>query len=192
MARASVREEIVEAGLETVRRRGFNASGVQDITRAADVPKGSFYNHFESKEAFGVAVVDEYWRRASGAVSVLRDEELTPLARLRRHFGLMADDLAERDYEAGCLIGNFEAELSGQSEPVRERLSGVLAEWRREIERCVREAQDAGEVRADLEPGALAAFLLDGWEGAILRTKVERDGRPLKQFEEVVFSALST
>ena len=192
MARASVREEIVEAGLETVRRRGFNASGVQDITRAADVPKGSFYNHFESKEAFGVAVVDEYWRRAAGAVSVLRDEELSPLARLRRHFGVMAENLAEQDYEAGCLIGNFEAELSGQSEPVRERLSGVLAEWRREIERCVREAQDAGEVRADLEPGALAAFLLDGWEGAILRTKVERDGRPLKQFEEVVFSALST
>jgi len=185
-----VRNELVASGLEEVRRRGFNASGVQDITRAAGVPKGSFYNHFESKEAFGVAVLEEYWRGAGDALALLGDQRLSPMERLRRHFDAFAADLAERDYEAGCLIGNFEAELSGQSDPVRERLSATLDEWRRAVEGCLREAQGAGEVRADLAPAALAAFLVDAWEGAILRTKVERSRRPLDQFNEVVFSAI--
>jgi TetR/AcrR family transcriptional repressor of nem operon len=191
MPRPSVRDKLVASGLEEVRRRGFNASGVQDITRAAGVPKGSFYNHFESKEAFGVAVLEEYWRGAAGPLAVLRDRSLAPLERLRKHFDALAADLVERDYEAGCLVGNFEAELSSQSPLVRERLSGVLSEWGRAVEGCVREAQEAGEARADLDPGALAAFLIDGWEGAVLRTKVERDGRALRQFDQIVFSAIS-
>src|SRR6516162_778949 len=51
MAKANVRERLLDAGLETLHRRGFNGCGVQEITEAAGVPKGSFYNHFESKEA---------------------------------------------------------------------------------------------------------------------------------------------
>jgi TetR/AcrR family transcriptional regulator, transcriptional repressor for nem operon len=58
MPRPSAREEIVQAGLKCLVEKGFNAVGVQDITDAAGVPKGSFYNHFESKEALGVEIVE--------------------------------------------------------------------------------------------------------------------------------------
>ena len=60
MPRASVREQLVNSALEVFHARGFNGSGVQDIVDAAGVPKGSFYNHFESKEALGVQVVHAY------------------------------------------------------------------------------------------------------------------------------------
>ncbi len=49
MARHSVKEQIVEAGLKTFHEKGFNGCGVQEITSNAGVPKGTFYNHFESK-----------------------------------------------------------------------------------------------------------------------------------------------
>lgn len=60
MAKPHVREEILAAGLETLHNRGFNATSVQDITEAAGVPKGSFYNHFASKEELGSAFVAAY------------------------------------------------------------------------------------------------------------------------------------
>ena len=60
MPRLNTREEIVQAGLKCLVEKGFNAVGVQEITDAAGVPKGSFYNHFESKEALGVEIVERY------------------------------------------------------------------------------------------------------------------------------------
>src|SRR5204862_8188502 len=65
--RSSVREELLSAGLETLHRRGFNATSVQDITDAAGAPKGSFYNHFESKEALAAEAVRRYREKGQGA-----------------------------------------------------------------------------------------------------------------------------
>ena len=118
MPRPNVREKILDAAIETVRSRGFNGCGVNDITAAAGVPKGSFYNHFDSKEALGAEVVDEYWQRgACRTLRILSDETLAPLERLRRYFASMVGNLADRDYRCGCLIGNLSAEMADQSLP---------------------------------------------------------------------------
>src|SRR6202451_4128529 len=85
MARRGTREQIVQAGLKCLVERGFNGVGVQDITDAAGVPKGSFYNHFESKEALGAEIVERYGadkRRRE----LLTDKSIPPLERLRRHY----------------------------------------------------------------------------------------------------------
>ena len=66
MARPNVRERLLDAGVEIFHRCGFNGCGVQEITEAAGVPKGSFYNHFASKEALGAAVLDRYWHQRVG------------------------------------------------------------------------------------------------------------------------------
>ena len=60
MPRPSVKEQIVQAGLKILLDKGFNGVGVQEITDTAGVPKGSFYNHFESKEALGAEIVERY------------------------------------------------------------------------------------------------------------------------------------
>ena len=86
MTRLNVREQILSAGLSTLRRKGFNATSVEDITEAADVPKGSFYNHFESKEALGAAAVLKYREES---------ESLKALRALRRYEGGAADPVAE-------------------------------------------------------------------------------------------------
>ncbi len=67
--------------------RGFHASGVQDITDAAEVPKGTFYTHFDSKERFGAEVLGRYWeRRADRALAILSDETRSPMERLKAYF----------------------------------------------------------------------------------------------------------
>lgn len=191
MARSSVRDKILDAAIETVRHRGFNGCGVQDITDAAGVPKGSFYNHFDSKEALGAEVLEQYWQRgACSTLRILSDETLSPIERLRRYFTTMAAKMADRNYSCGCLIGNLSAELADQSRLVCDRLSAVYAGWTRSVETCVREAQCLGELRGDLSAHDLAAFLINAWEGAILRSKVDKDGSAFQQFETVVFKTL--
>ena len=52
--------DLVDKGLELMYLRGFNDVSIKDLVDAAGMPKGSFYNHFKSKEDFGLAVIDRY------------------------------------------------------------------------------------------------------------------------------------
>lgn len=177
--------------MDTLHARGFNGCGVQEIAAAAGVPKGSVYNHFESKEALGVAALDRYFaERTRQRLEVLQDRSLSPLMRLLRYFEGLREGLEARGFACGCMIGNLSAELSDQSEQMRERLAVHFAEWTRTLESCVGEAQRAGEIRADIPAGMAASFLLNAWEGAILRARVERSAAPFEAFRSVVFTVL--
>jgi len=186
MGRPSVRHLIVEAGLRVFLRGGFTASSVQDITDEAGVPKGSFYNHFESKEALGAEIVDLY---AEGGESraALKDESLPPLERLRRHFAGLSDMYRASDLASGCLLGNFSAEVADSSPLIRQRLAAVFDRWTREMEVAIVEAQRRGEVSADAKARDLAAFLLDAYEGAILRVRVEKSPKAFDRFMTLAF-----
>jgi TetR/AcrR family transcriptional regulator, transcriptional repressor for nem operon len=189
MARTNVRQKIVDAGLKVLIQKGFNGSGVQDITAAAGVPKGSFYNHFESKEALGAEIVERY-ARESPRRKALKDTTLPPLERLRRHFAGLNKMYADLGYGRGCLLGNFSAELSDQSPLIRERLGALSASWTKDIEDAVRDAQADGSVSSATDPADLAAFLLDAYEGALLRARVEKSGAPLERFVTIAFTRL--
>jgi TetR/AcrR family transcriptional repressor of nem operon len=191
MARASVKDQIVTAAVETLHRKGFNGTSVQDITDAAKVPKGSFYNHFESKEELAVAALDRYWQWVLSGLHTLNDAKTPPVDRLKKYFQYLAERGRIHEYRPGCMIGNMSTEMADQSDMVRERLAVVLAAWSRAIESCVREAQADGSMRRDLDARTIAAFLLNSWEGAVMRSKVDRDAASLTAFEKVVFTALA-
>ena len=189
MRPTGTRDHLISTGLKVLHARGFHASGVQDITEAADVPKGTFYTHFDSKERFGAEVLGRYWeRRADRAIAILGDETQPPLTRLRRYFAGKTQGTGP--FDKGCMIGNFAAEMAADSRLVRDRLAAVFAAWTQLLSRCIREAQTAGELHTTLDPETLAAFLIDSFEGAVLRTKVDRDGTALQRFETIVFSTI--
>ncbi len=191
MSRVSLKEQIVEAAVDTLHKKGFNASSVQDITDAAHAPKGSFYNHFDSKEALAVEAIDRYWRNILHPLGALSDESAPALTRLTRYFDRLSNVARDREYQTGCLIGNLSAEMPDQSRPVRERLAVVLAAWSRAIESCVRDAQVEGSIRSDLDAKTIAAFLLNSWQGAVMRAKVDRDPTAFEAFSRVVFAGLT-
>ncbi len=193
MRQTGTRDHLLSTGLQVLHARGFHASGVQDITDAAAVPKGSFYTHFDSKEQFGAEVLGRYWeRRAGSAIAILSDEACAPLDRLRAYFAAKTTGRVAGPFDSGCLIGNFAAELAGDSRLVRDRLSAVFAGWTRLLAGCIREAQARGELRDSLDPDSIAAFLIDAYEGAVLRAKVDRDATALLRFQSIVFSTILT
>ena len=191
MKHSSTREHLLATGLKLLHANGFHASGVQDITDMAQVPKGSFYTHFDSKERFGAEVLGRYWeQRADRALAILSDESRTPLDRLKAYFATKTQ--VAGPFDKGCMIGNFSAELAAGSRLVRDRLATVFAAWTHMLAACIREAQTAKELRPDLQPEIIAAFLIDAFEGAVLRTKVDRDSTALQRFETIVFSVILT
>jgi TetR/AcrR family transcriptional regulator, transcriptional repressor for nem operon len=192
MPRSNVREQLIEAGLQTLHLHGFNGCGVQEITDAAGVPKGSFYNHFESKEDLALQALDRFWQNGAGRRALLSDTSVDPVERLHRYFRALADAVARNEFQRGCLIGNFSLELSAQSREVRDRLAAIYAAWTRSIESCVREAERAGRVQPRLPAAVIATFLVNAWEGAVLRSKVEQDKSPFEHFERVVFASIFT
>ena len=68
-------------------RSGFAGIGLAELLQAAGVPKGSFYNHFDSKEAFGVELVQRYYAQQERLLaSLLTQTDRSPLERVRSYF----------------------------------------------------------------------------------------------------------
>ena len=186
MTRPSVKEQIAQAGLKILLDKGFNGVGVQEITDAAGVPKGSFYNHFESKEALGAEIVERYGMDNTGR-QVLLDRSLPALKRLRGHFEVLNELFAKSKFERGCLLGNFSAELSNQSAVIRHRLADLYKRWTKDIEVAIEDGQADGSIPRDKNAKDIAAFLLDAYEGALLRARVERSRAPFERFMQLAF-----
>lgn len=191
MPRASLRDQIIDAGLRVMFRKGFVGSGVRDIVAEASAPQGSFTNHFRSKELFAREVLDRYFEHTKALVAeALDDRSRSPRERLRRYLDLITERLAADGFTRGCLIGDFSLEAAPVSPALRDRLAAIFAEWRVPFAACIAEAQAAGEIDTIGDPDDLADFLLASWEGAILRMKVDRTAEPLERFTRIAFATI--
>jgi TetR/AcrR family transcriptional regulator, transcriptional repressor for nem operon len=178
--KTDIPRRLTEAGYALFNQHGFNATGIQQIADAAGVPKGSFYNHFESKEAFAARIIADYGDKVDAFwADALKDAPASPLGTIKHLFKRMAQLQANRGFQ-GCLVGNFAAEVVEASDACRLALDHVMADWRQRLAVLMAEAQAKGELRQDIAAHALAACFWDAWEGAVLRTKVEQSIQPLE------------
>lgn len=186
-----MREKLIEAGLKEIHANGFAATGIQKIVDDIKVPKGSFYNYFNSKEAFGAEISDRYSEQAlARLMGFLGDADKPPLRRLKAYFDDRAASFALRGHAQGCVLGNFSAETVDHSELIREHVAAHFNRWSEVIAACLAEAQEDGTLAGDLPAGTLADFILNSWEGALLRMRAERSGAPLEIFKQMVFGRL--
>src|SRR5438270_12836932 len=191
MGRRSLRDQILRAGLPVLFRSGYHAASVRDICAAAGAPQGSFTNHFRSKEAFAVEVLDQYFDYLKRLVNeTLNDETLTPRQRLKRYLDVITDKLGCDRWMLRCLIGDFSLQVSSHSRLLRKRLDSIFREWRTLFASCIAVAQSAGEIDSQFDAADLAEFLLASWEGAILRMKVERSPAALERFKTILFATV--
>jgi TetR/AcrR family transcriptional repressor of nem operon len=193
MTAKSTREHLIDVGLGLMHRDGYNATGLADILKAADVPKGSFYHHFGSKEDFAVAALERYGMRArEHAAAVLNDTTTPPLQRLRRYFNDLGKIYGQKGAIPGCMMGRFTLEIAEESPQLRERISASFDHWQHTIATVIRQAIEQKELPAGTDPESLAGFLLNSWEGALLRSQAEKSNAPLETFMRYVFDGVLT
>lgn len=174
--------------------RGFNATGVEAILKQANVPKGSFYNFFSSKEEFGLAVIDRFVVEIYSSIfqPILEDDSLPPLQRIRKCFESLTSRFENNDCSKGCLIGNLGLEMSDQYEKIRQHLDLALQRWAEVFAGLLIQAQREKSIAEDLDAETLAENLIASFEGALLRAKVKKSSEPLKNFIHLYFDKFLT
>jgi TetR/AcrR family transcriptional repressor of nem operon len=186
------KQRLIDAGLRLMLERGYTALGVQDLLAETGIPKGSFYHHFESKEAFALAVVDAYQAQIRALLDATLDDRRRPaLERVRRFFESARDAYASEGY-LGCLLGGLGQELSGASDVFRRKIDGCLTSIASRLAACLDEARAEGDLPANCDPRATADLLVNAWEGAALRSRLGRSPKPLNAVLDFCFAAITT
>ena len=173
MARENTRDLLLEAGRLAFLERGYNHSGIETILQAARVPKGSFYHYFESKEDFGLKVLDQFAGCYEERLNLaLGDLSLSPINRFRRYFEATIERFDSDQCRKGCLVGKLSQELADHSEVFRLKLEEIFRRWEDRYAECLLMARDCGEINPILPIRAVAGFWLNGWQGAMLRGEI--------------------
>lgn len=180
----STREHLIDVGLDLMHEHGYQATGVQQILDAAAVPKGSFYHHFGSKEDFAAAALEKYTaREAEHSAAFFNDSKTPPLKQLKRYFSDLVKVTGQSGPIPGCMMGRFTLEIAAESPQLRKRISTSFARWQHKIATVIEQAVTQKELPSDTDPESLAGFVLNSWEGALLRSQAEKSDAPLESGE---------
>lgn len=189
-SKSPTREKIVAAGRRAMLAHGYDGTGLGPLLASVAVPKGSFYHFFASKEEFAGAVLAayaEHYRQLRQAQ--FADAALSPMARLERSLEhLEADSISEQGV-AGCLYGVLAQAVPALGEDLRAQLKAVFALWEQDLAALIAEAQQAGELDAGLDPAEAAAYVIDAYEGAVIRARAG-DAAAFARFRKFALAAL--
>lgn len=183
------RRALLDVGTDIMLEKGYNNTGIQEILNTLQVPKGSFYHYFESKENFALEIIRHFDETYSAnLMRSLRNPQLTPLMRLKDYCDASRAKLESQGCRRGCLIGNLSQEMADQSEVLRKELANVMIKWRRLFAECIEEGQKSGDIKASWAPEAIAELFLSGWSGAVTRAKSIKTTEPLDVFVDLMFN----
>lgn len=185
------REALIRCGMELLTEQGFNSTGLDQILKKVNVPKGSFYHYFENKEAYGYVVLEEY---SQFFIHKLRkhllNEELPALERLKAFIDDAIKGVERYDFKRGCLVGNLTLELGSSHEQFREKLNKAFNNWKSLIADCLELAKIEGTLAKTADSDELADFFWISWEGAVMRAKLTQDKQPMELFSQQFFKLL--
>ena len=167
---AATRQRLIDATVRLMLRQGFAATSVDQICTEAGLTKGSFFHHFESKEAVGKAAV-EWWGRMGASMysAAWDDPDGDPLERVRRMLDIMSG-FTRRD-DGGpcvCMVGMMSQEMAATSPAMREACTVELRYWTDKVAILLAAAKEKHAPVNDFDPVAVSWFLNSLWQGSML------------------------
>lgn len=176
------KENLLSQGVQLLMQQGYHGTGLKEILDAVQIPKGSFYNYFSSKESFAAEVIQHYINPFIGQLdSHLQNPELDGLTALKNYFNELIVELEKAEFKGGCLLGNLMGEICDTSDLCQKSLQLAVDRYRDLLATGLKKAQMEGSVRIDKSADDMADLLVNTWQGALLRMKIEQSAGPLKQ-----------
>lgn len=176
-----VRRHILDTAKPMILGKGFTAVGLNEILSAADVPKGSFYHYFKSKEHFGEVLLDTYFSEYQAQMeSLLNRKGLTAAQRLMSYWVQWLESQCGDGQDGKCLAVKLSAEVADFSETMRNALQRGTNRIIDSLAACVREGLADGSLDGELDPYQTAQTLYEMWLGATLLTKLRRNRSALE------------
>ncbi|MDM7255383.1 MAG: TetR/AcrR family transcriptional regulator [Paracoccus sp. (in: a-proteobacteria)] len=175
------RQRILETGIDLLRRKGFSATGLQEILKASGVPKGSFYHYFSSKDAFGCALIGHYIATYDERLDLLLAESGDARTRMMRYWRAWFDDSENGPLYERCLVVKLAAEVADLSDDMRGLLAKGVDGIIDRLTALIEEGRTDGSIPAGAPADALARTLYQMWLGAALIAKLNRSPTSLEQ-----------
>jgi TetR/AcrR family transcriptional regulator, transcriptional repressor for nem operon len=173
------KERILAEATKLVHRKGFDATSISDLMSVTGLKKGCLYFHFTGKDELSLAVLEkaktEFFRDLDAKLGVKPVGE-----RLEHFFKGLLELNNEKYFEGGCIFGNTALEMSGKNQRLAKFVADVFNEWIDRMAKIVKDAQDAGSVRKDIPATVAARQIIMSMEGAIMLTRLEKSGKPMK------------
>lgn len=170
---ADTRNDLIRSGLELLTQNGFLATGVDAIVKNANVPKGSFYYYFKSKEDYAQTVLNAYDSFFEHKLKKhLHESSCTPMVRLENFINDACEGIKKYNFTRGCLVGNMMQESPGLPQSFIKVLQNILESWQALVAACLSDALSSGEISSNMNNTQLAAIFWSGWEGAVMRSKL--------------------
>ncbi|MBB6481738.1 TetR/AcrR family transcriptional regulator [Spirochaeta isovalerica] len=190
MKNNNTKEHILNRGLAVVREKGFKNTGISEILKSASVPKGSFYYYFESKSDFGIELLDYAARSFFKEIESHFSGKIPPLKRIETFFDDQIDQLRDSPCHCDCLFGKLSQEMTDEDPRFREELKNIFDSWLKYFSEALLEAEKNGEITLRYSADSLARFILSGWEGALLQSKLLQSVQPLVEFRMIFLSMI--
>lgn len=162
------RDKLLQAAFCEIHRQGFQAASIANILADTGLTKGALYHHFPTKQALGLAVIDE-------VIQARLDDLIFRQLRISEHpvetlLEIIATVGHLRESEAvllGCPLNNLMQEMSPLDAAFRDKLNAVLSAWQSVVEDAFRRGQAQGVIRAEVDCKAVALFVVSAWEGCV-------------------------
>lgn len=185
------RQHILDTGSRIIAGKGFSCVGLNEILQAAEVPKGSFYHYFKSKELFGQAMLEGFFEEYLGRIdALLATPGMSARERLLCYWQQWVETQCEGCDDQKCLVVKLSAEVADLSEAMRLTLRDGTGRVIDRLADCVA-AGVADESLPALNPDDTARTLYQLWLGASLLAKLHRDASPLEQAMRATLQLLS-
>ncbi len=186
--------KILKAAETLMLEKGFHAVGLNEILSAVNVPKGSFYHHFKSKEQFGVELLEFYVAEAleyKTKMLLSPVPEPDPYQRLLTFLETGIAKCCENDGKCPCLSVKLSSEVSGYSPAMREVLAKGSVQTTTIIAEVIREGIEAGTIANRVDPAIMATVILDLWTGATQRAATLCNTAPFRSALQFIKQMLS-
>lgn len=188
----SHRDRLLRQGMRSFYALGFHGTTVDAILEASQVPKGSFYHHFGSKESFAQAVLEQYMTFQLDLLGKWAErDDLTTPKKFEGYFDELVSIFVRSGFERACLAGKFSTELAASSDAFRTQLNAGFARWKGGLVAMFSLGQERGDLRADRPAEELATTVLVLLQGGFVLALADHDDGSLKSVRSTLATVLS-
>ncbi|WFD11919.1 TetR/AcrR family transcriptional regulator [Tepidibacter hydrothermalis] len=175
----SKREVLLFTAARLIHEKGYNNVGIKAILDEINIPKGSFYHYFKSKEELCLSIIDFYIADTTNCLNQVEKS----IKGLNEFFNIFFNRLVDLNLKRGCPVGNLILELSDENERFRLR----LLEWYTILEKWTIEILEEENVS---NPNEKAKALIAAFEGTMLLSKLDKDDVHFEIFNKFTLNSI--
>jgi len=166
---------LLDAALQVIRAKGYSATRVEDVCEAAGLTKGSFFHHFDSKEALALAAAN-YWIEGTSAVFAAAPyhDHADPLDRLLSYVDFRKSLLTGELRDFTCLVGTMVQEVYATHPALREASDRSISKHAATLVPDIEEAMRQRGIRGDWTAESLALYTQATIQGAFILAKARQ------------------